>query len=227
MSTLVDEGAVERFSRLDSCTVSDALDTIGIHGVLRGVSRQWVCRRVVGRAIIVRLVPVGEASEPHISRSHLGAAAIERSSPGDVIVVDNGGREGNAGWGGILSMAAQLAGVAGVVVNGAVRDLDEAIALGFPIFSTAIVSCTARGRVVEVSDIESLHMSGVNVRDGDIVVADASGVVVVPQESESEVLACAERLQRKESNMARRIREGERVSSVLGQNYERALEEEQ
>ncbi|MQA88279.1 MAG: demethylmenaquinone methyltransferase, partial [Streptosporangiales bacterium] len=110
---------VARLSRLDSCAVSDALDVLGVRGVASGLFPVWEGARLVGRAVTVKLVP--GVPPPDAPGVHLGVRAIERCGPGDVIVVDNGGRVDMGGWGGLLSLAASLKKISGVVVDGACR----------------------------------------------------------------------------------------------------------
>src|SRR5438552_1178448 len=100
---------VARLSKLDSCAVSDALDQLGLGGAVTGLQPMWPCPRIAGYVVTVKLVPVSETtgslSPTGRPVQHLGTAAIEAASAGDVIVVDHGGRDVAAGWGGILSLA--------------------------------------------------------------------------------------------------------------------------
>jgi regulator of RNase E activity RraA len=211
---------VRRLCDLDACAVSDALDSVSVHGVIVGLHGLSVARKVAGRAVTVRLVLVADA--PVTSR-HLGTSAVELSGPDEVIVVDHDGRTDVAGWGGILSLAASVRGVAGVVVDGAVRDVDEACQLGFPIYARAAVAVTARGRVAEAATNEPVQLCGVTIRAGDYVVADRSGVVAIPAEVAGEIIAAAECIAGREAHMAGDIRAGRPVSEVMGADYESML----
>ncbi len=182
----------------------------------------WEGARVVGRAVTTKLAAgPAPAGAPRI---HLGARAIEAARPGDVIVVDNGGRVSMGSWGGLLSLAASLRGVAGVITDGACRDVDEAREMHFPVFARQGAAPTARGRVHEVSCNEPIMLAGVPVCPGDIVLADGSGVVVIPAAHASRVAQAAERIAGREATMAARLREGVPVSEVLGEPYEDMLE---
>ena len=154
------------------------------------------------------------------STRHLGTAAIEAASPGDVIVVDHQGRDDAAGWGGILSTAARQRGVSGVIVDGACRDVDEARAIGFPVFATAATPRTARGRAVEESFNTPVRIRGIAVQPGDLVLADGTGVVFVPAEHAAAVIATAEEIAAREAEMTRAVLAGQPVSEVMGRNYE-------
>ena len=213
---------VQRLASLDVCAVSDALDAFGIEGYVPALVPLWEGARVVGAAVTTKL----EAGPPPVGAPpvHLGARAIEAAQPGDVIVLDNGGRDAMGSWGGLLSLAASLRGVAGVVADGACRDVDEARQMAFPVFARHGVAPTARGRVHESSCNEPVHLEGIAVRPGDIVMADGSGVVVVPADRAGEVVTRAEQIARREAAMQDRLRKGDTVSEVLGASYEHMLD---
>jgi regulator of RNase E activity RraA len=207
-----------RLARLDTCVLSDALDVLELPGVVTGLVTLWEGARLAGPAVTVKLAP-GVPDADH-GRVHLGARAIGRAQPGSVIVVDNGGRTEMGGWGGLLSLAADRNGVAGVVLDGACRDVDEARELGFPVFARCAVPRTARRRVYEESTGEPVSIGGIPVSEGDFVVADGSGVVVVQRSRALDVLAEAERLTAREQEMSARLKAGEPVGAVLGHGYE-------
>ncbi|HVW31756.1 MAG TPA: demethylmenaquinone methyltransferase [Acidimicrobiia bacterium] len=211
---------VERLRRLDAASVSDALDAAGRPGVLTGIRRLWPGPALAGPVITVALVPA-EAAPPR--PVHLGAAAIGAAQPGDVIVVDNGGRVDCGSWGGLLTLAAVQRGVAGVVTHGACRDVDEAQALGFPVFGLAATPLTARGRVAEHSTGTVVDIAGVVVRTGDLLIADGSGAVVIPAADAPAVITAAESIVAREAVMADRLRSGVPAAAVLGTGYEDML----
>jgi 4-hydroxy-4-methyl-2-oxoglutarate aldolase len=214
-------GIVRRLANLDVCAVCDALDACGIAGYVGSLLPMWEGARVVGRAVTVKLV----AGPPPdgVPRIHLGARAIEAAQPGDVIVVDNDGREGMGSWGGLLALAASLQGVAGVITDGACRDVDEARDMRFPVFARRAAALTARGRVHESSCNEQVTLAGVRVRPADIVMGDGSGVVVIPACDVGRVVEQAEQIARREAAMAARLRDGASVGKVLGESYEDML----
>jgi regulator of RNase E activity RraA len=198
------EAIIERLSKLDTCSVSDALDSLGLKGATWGVRPQWPCSKIVGRAVTMKIKPVG-LEQP---TQHLGTPAIEAAQPGDVIVIDNGGKLEFSTWGGLLSLSAKLKGVNGVVIDGACRDIDEARDLEFPVYARGVVPMTARGRVMQESFNQEIQFAGVQCRPGDLVIADGSGVVIVPQEKAAEVMTAAEAIFQKEAEMAAGIRQG-------------------
>ena len=217
---MAEDALVDRLSRLDSCSVSDALDRLGLGGAVSGVRPMWPCPKIMVRAVTVKLCPAGAGR----SARHLGTAAVQASLPGDVIVVDNGGRSDAAGWGGILSLAAKTRSVGGVIVDGACRDVDESREIGFPVYARTAVPMTARGRIVEESFNEPVQVGGVAVRPRDLVIADGSGVVFIASERAEEVLGVAETIAAREAEMAKAVLAGRPVVEVMGASYESMLE---
>lgn len=210
---------IERLAQLDTPTLSDALDALGMSSGVGGFTPFGTQRRIAGRARTVRL-----ATDDGISRSrHLCTAAIEAAEPGSVIVVEHHDRDDAAGWGGLLTEAAIQADVAGVVVDGACRDVDDFVALDFTVYARRAVPATARGRVVEVDTGSPVDLDGITVRPDDWVVADRSGVVVIESASVESVVSQAERIQRREQLMVADLRKGIRVTEVLGRDYEDML----
>jgi len=207
--------------RLSTTNVSDALDTLGLRGATYGIHplrESW--DKVVGRAVTVKLVAAGLTKGEH----HLGVQAIDQAEEGDVILIDNGGRLDVSCWGGILANGAKRKGVSAVVIDGACRDLDDCIEIDFPVFARGTVVATARSRVMEQATNVMVQFGGVQVRPGDIVMGDRSGVVIVPQEQTEGVLQKAEELFEKEEAMVREIRAGASMIEVDRKyNYEKML----
>ncbi|HVS83689.1 MAG TPA: hypothetical protein VHE60_18300, partial [Pyrinomonadaceae bacterium] len=117
-------------------------------------------------------------------------------------------------------------GICGVVIDGACRDVDQSTELGFAIFARAAVPITARGRVVEDFFNQPIVVCGVAVSPADLVIGDGSGVVFIPAERAEEVIAAAEQLAERESQMVKAIMSGGSVSDVMGINYESLLNRE-
>jgi regulator of RNase E activity RraA len=214
------ETIVERLAKLDTCAVSDALDSLSLKGATFGVRPQWPCPRIVGRAMTMKIKPAG-IEQP---KQHLGTAPIEAAQPGDIIVVDNGGKLEFSCWGGLLALSAKLKGISGVVIDGASRDIDEARELKFPVYARGAVPMTARGRVVQESFNQEIQFAGVQCRPSDLVIADGSGVVIIPKEREAETIAAAEMIYAKEQEMAEGIRKGHSSLEMLQKlGYEQML----
>jgi 4-hydroxy-4-methyl-2-oxoglutarate aldolase len=215
------EPIIERLLKLDTCAVSDGMDRLGLTGATHGVRPMWSCPRIVGRAMTMKIKPVGLDKPKH----HLGTLPIDAAQPGDVIVIDNGGRPDTSCWGGLLALAAKTKGISGVVIDGACRDVDESRDVSFPVFARGAVPMTARGRVMQESYNQEIEFAGVQVHAGDLVIADGSGVVIIPRSKEEEVVREAERVAATEARMAEGIRQGMSVLEVLEKlGYEQMLD---
>lgn len=210
---------LERLRRLDTCALSDALDKLGLTGAVIGLAPLTGPARIAGRVGTVKLGPPMEG----LPKRHLGTGAIVAARPGDVIVVEHRGRLDVSGWGGLLSRAARRQGIAGVIVDGACRDIDESRELGLPVFARAAVPVTARSRVAEHAFNEPIVVAGIIVRPGDLVLADGSGVVFVEAAKADAIVAAAEDIAAREAAMAAAIDRGEPVDRVMGGNYEDML----
>jgi 4-hydroxy-4-methyl-2-oxoglutarate aldolase len=209
-----------RLAALDTSIVSDALDRLQLRGATIGIRPVWPCPKIVGRVMTVRTAPAGRVTTSH----HLAMRAIAAAAPGDVIVIDSGGRTDVSSWGDILSTAAQTRGLVGVVIDGACRDVDGCQAVGFPVYARGVVPVTARGRIVEESYNTPVQCGGVPVYPGDLVIADGSGVVFIPQDRAEEVLRVAEELAAREQAILAAIRQGVPLLEVDRQHdYERML----
>ena len=214
------EEIIERLSKLDSCAVSDALDSLNLKGATWGVRPQWQCPKIAGRAVTMKIKPAG-LQQP---TQHLGTAPIEAAEPGDIIVIDNGGKLEFSCWGGLLALSAKLKGVSGVVIDGASRDIDEARDLEFPVYARGVVPMTARGRVMQESYNQEIQFAGVQCHPGDLVLADGSGVIIIAKEKETEVVTAAEAIYAKEQEMAAGIRKGYSGLEMLEKlGYEKML----
>jgi regulator of RNase E activity RraA len=211
---------VARLARLDTCGVSDALDRLGLQGAVVGLRPMWQCPRIAGQVITVRL---RRAEHGEHAPRHLGTAAIEAGGPGSVIVIEHHGREDAAGWGGILSLAARIKGIEGVIVDGTCRDIDDSRDAGFPVYARAATPMTARGRVVEASMGEPIRVGDLLVQPGDYVIADWSGAVFIAGARATEIVSTAESLAAREAQMAEAVRAGRSVVEVMGANYESML----
>lgn len=216
------DGALERLSRLDTPAVSDALDRLGLSGRVSGLRPLTVNRCIAGKAVTVRL---GTGEPPAGPPRHLCTAAVEAAGPGSVIVIEQRSGVEAAGWGGILSNGASVRGVAGVVCDGPVRDVDESRELGFPVYARSATPATARGRIVEEEFNGEVRIGEVEVRPGDWVLADGSGICFLPEDRAAEILDVAETIAEREAAMTEAVREGRLISRVMGAGYETMLDE--
>lgn len=200
-----------RIMALSTTNIADALDALGLKGATYGIRPMWEsAAKITGRAVTIKLMAAGLTKSKH----HLGVMAIEAAEEGDVLVIDNGGRLDTSCWGGILATGAKMKKISGLVVDGAVRDLDDIIAVDFPTYARGTVVSTARGRIMEESTQQNISFAGVQVRPGDVVFGDRSGVVIIPQEKLEEVLSKAEECFKKEESMIKDILAGQSMLEV-------------
>lgn len=208
-----------RLSVLDSCAVSDALDKLGLKGSVTGIHRFTTERRIAGQVLTVKL----DRAEGRSNTRHLCTTAIDAAQPGEIIVVEQRTGIDAASWGGNLAIGAKMRKVAGVIVEGPARDIDDCRRLDFPVFARSHTSRTARGRIVEVATNEPIMVGDVEVRPGDYAVADGSGVVFVAQSEIARVLETAEAIMAREEAMAQALGEGTPIGQVMGASYETML----
>ena len=214
---------VARLAKLDVCAVSDALDRLKLGSVVTGVPQQSGSARVAGRAVTMQL---GVGDPPPGPPRHLGTTAIEAADENNVIVVEQRTGVEAGSWGGLLTLGAKVRGVQGVLADGPVRDLDEAIGYGFPIWTRSTTARTARGRIVEKGTNVPIVFEDVNVEPGDYVLADRSGIIFIKPADIEAVLDAAEAIVTKEAAMAQAIHAGMPMSEVMGGNYEHMLTED-
>lgn len=206
------EAAEEIEARLaahPTAMVSDALDELGICGALSGVRAMREGQgRICGRALPVRFVR--KAGDPEAWRFGGGVGkplerVLQTMRAGQVVIIDLDGAADAAAWGGLASRLAQRRGVRGTVMWGACRDLEEIRAIGYPVW--AVGTCPRRSRNAFAFGAigEPLAIGPVTIAAGDFVLADETGVVVVPAARAGEVLALLERIARQESALALQV----------------------
>jgi 4-hydroxy-4-methyl-2-oxoglutarate aldolase len=208
-------------ARLDACAVSDALDKLGLSGAVTGIHRFSTDRKITGRVLTVKL---GISQGPNTATRHLSTAAVEAAQPGEIIVVEQRTGIDAAAWGGVLSRGAKMRQVAGVICEGPARDIDESRQLDFPVFARDHTCRTARGRIVELGTNVPITVGDVTVVPSDYVIADGSAVVFISQREIGRVLDAADFVMRREAAMVEGLEAGQRISEVMGANYEHMLE---
>jgi regulator of RNase E activity RraA len=210
-----------RLGAYDCCALSDALDSLGLPGAVTGLVATLPGQRVSGVVHTVKLA----AGKPPAGAPvrHLCASAIDASAAGEVIVVEQSTGVEAGSWGGILSRGAKAKGVAGVISEGLVRDVDEAREIGFPIFCRGFTALTARGRVHEAATDVPIRVGGVTVEPGFLVVADSSAAIFIAPDDAERVLATVTTIAAREAEIVRRLEAGESASAALGANYEHML----
>lgn len=197
-----EEDLFEAFNRVSTCNISDAFHK---QGVMFGILPQSLAHRqkMVGRALTVQTTN-GDWAKP--------VEAVDRAKEGDVIVVDVGGAP-VAVWGELASHSAMVMGVKGIVIDGAVRDIDDIRDLGFPAFSRTVAPCAGEPKGYGGIGIE-ITVGGQRVRTGDWIVGDENGIVVIPKESAVEVANRALDVHERENRTREEIERGSTLSKV-------------
>jgi 4-hydroxy-4-methyl-2-oxoglutarate aldolase len=189
---------IDALAEMSTATISDALFRLGhknrtMSHVIKPVDPGM---RLHGPACTAHAYPGG---------TYATGLALQAARPGEVIVIDAQRFLEAVMWGEICSLEALANGVAGAVIDGAVRDVAEVIALGFPLFAAGITPGAGTGdRLGEVN--VPVQCGGVVVRPGDLIFGDRLGVVVVPPEELSEVYDWCQTVLEKEEQLKAEIR---------------------
>jgi regulator of RNase E activity RraA len=195
---------IQRASKLDTTSLSDALDRLGIAGQCLGIKPLDHRFRLTGRAFTILY---GPSATP----SGTVGDYIDDLEPDTVVVLDNGGRENATVWGDILTTVAHKRGVAGTVIDGACRDTHLSLSLGYPIFSRSYSMRTGKDRVQVEGTNCTVNIGDARVNAGDILRGDSDGILVIPKAHENDVLRVAEEIDAVEGQILKAVREGARL----------------
>lgn len=188
----------------EAAAVSDCLERgMAMDG---GIKPLDAAMRLVGQARTVRCM-VGDNSALH--------AALTLCRPGEILVVDAGGFLGTAVWGGLMTEAARRKDIAGIIVDGAVRDSAEIIALAFPCFARGAVPAGPHKGFGGAIDVP-ISCGGVAVHPGDLIIADGDGVTVVPLARVESTLTAYHALKAKEAKALAALDAGGTLADVYG-----------
>jgi 4-hydroxy-4-methyl-2-oxoglutarate aldolase len=140
--------------------------------------------------------------------------AIKQAKAGDVLVISTGGHMESAGWGELMTQSAMVKGLAGVIIDGGVRDLDDLVKLKFPVYAACI---TPQGTVKATpgSVNQPIVCGDITVSPGDIIVGDSDGVAVVPVNEASHILAQAQQVIEKEAGLREKVLKGETIYDMF------------
>lgn len=209
---------VTRIAELDTATLSDALDKLGIPGQCLGIKPRDPSFRLAGRAYTLLYGPIDSVSPGTVGDY------IDDIPPGTVLVLDNGGREDATVWGDILTLVAHRKGVAGTVIDGACRDIDVCLKLQYPIFSRSYSMRTGKDRVQVDATNVPVNIGNARVSPGDLLRGDADGVIAIPRAREEEVLEVAASIDTAEQRIRAAVLEGMRLDAARRANKYHALQ---
>ncbi|RZN40300.1 MAG: bifunctional hexulose-6-phosphate synthase/ribonuclease regulator [Methanophagales archaeon ANME-1-THS] len=196
-----DEEIFELFMQVSTPNISDALHR---KGVLRGIKPLFEHIKLVGKAVTVQTFE-GDWAKP--------VEATDVAKAGDVIVVYAGTKE-VAPWGELASWSCKQKGIAGFVIDGAVRDVDEIRRIRFPVFASCVVPNAGEPKGFGEINAE-ITCGGEEVRPGDWIIGDDNGVVVVPKERAYEIARRAKEVWKAEERVREEIKRGKTLSQVL------------
>lgn len=189
------------FSQMDTCCVSDAMDRLGLYAGLLGIHGVLSGKKICGPAFTVRYLPCG------IAKGTVGDF-LDDVELGKVVVIDNGGRMNCTVWGDLMSLTAKRNGVAGTVIDGVCRDLPVVRKIQYPIFSKGTYMVTGKDRVQVDAVNVPVSISNIQVKPGDLILGDDSGVICIPHERAAGILEIAKGIAEKEAVIEQYIAEG-------------------
>ena len=200
---------VERASRIETATLSDALDKLGIAGQCLGIKPLDHGFRLAGRAFTLAYAPVGPGGTV--------GDFIDDVPVGAVVAIDNGGRADATVWGDILTLCAHRRGLGGTVIDGACRDTHLALDLGYPMYSRSYSMRTGKDRVQLEATQVIVNIGDARVGPGDILRGDSDGVIAIPRDREDEVLDVAEAIDAAEGRIRDAVVSGLRLDEARKQ----------
>lgn len=195
------EEIVERLKKLDVASVSDAMDKLGIPCGLLGIHAVVPGKHICGRAFTVHYVPNG------VVKGNVGDF-LDDVQPGQVVVIDNGGRLYCTVWGDIMTFVATRKGIAGTVIDGVCRDIPGIKENDYPIFTKSTYMVTGKDRVTVDYVNKPVAISGVQVCPNDLILADDTGVVCIPDAVAEKVAEIAENIERTEQKIIAEVKAG-------------------
>ncbi len=205
---------VAGFKATTVASVSDAVDQVtGQRGFMYHDMRPLARAKVVGPAVTTQIRPSIKATGAS-GPNHM-LLAIDEAAPGSVVVIVVEDGLDISGIGGLMATGCQARGLAGAVIDGAARDVDEINRLGFPVYCRSITPATSVGRYVSVGRNMPVTCAGVTVNPDDIIVAGTDGVVVVPRAKAAEILQIAQKIDEKEAKMVPMIQELESIMKAV------------
>ncbi|WP_233837687.1 RraA family protein [Paraburkholderia sp. ZP32-5] len=199
--------ALMKLAMMDTPTISDALDKLGIAGQCVGIKPLDPKFRIAGPAFTIRYVPCG-------TRGGTVGDYIDDLPEGTVVALDNQGCMDATVWGDILTTVASRKRLGGTIIDGVCRDAPRSIELAYPIFARSSHMRTGKDRVAVDATQCSISIGGVRVNPGDLVIGDWDGIVIVPRERAEEVLVVATKIQEAEDRIRAGVERGERLDEV-------------
>ncbi len=191
----------EKLKQYGTCSVSDALDRLGIPGGLYHIRPVVAGKAICGPAFTVHYVPCGQ------TKGTVGDF-LDDVKPGEVVVIDNSGRDYCTVWGGLMSFSASKRGVEGTIIDGVCRDVGVIYENQYPIYTKGVYMVTGKDRV-EVDAVNvPVSIAGIQVKPGDVILADDTGALAIPIERLDDVVETAREIYEKEEAIEQCIANG-------------------
>ena len=190
-----------RLKAIPTASISDAMDSLGIHGTLHGLAPLTYDFRIGGPAFTVQYEPAGS------ERGSVGDF-LDDVPPGAVVLIDNHARTDVTVWGGIMTEIAAARGIGGTVINGVCRDLNAALRQNYPLFSRGRFMRTGKDRVRLVAVNTAVTINDVEISPLDIICGDADGALAVPAARAEEIAGIAERIEGVEARIIGAVKAG-------------------
>lgn len=198
---------IEKLKNMDTASVSDALDKLGIPCGLLGIQAVIPGHHICGEAFTVHYVPCG------LEKGTVGDF-LDDVAPGQVVVIDNAGRDYCTVWGDIMTFTAKVRGIEATVIDGVCRDVGGIRKLDYPVFTKGKYMVTGKDRVQADYVNQPVAVSGVRVCPGDIILGDDSGVLVIPKDAAERVLEIAEEIEKTEQAIIEEVKKGSTLKSA-------------
>ncbi len=198
---------ISELKKMDTASVSDAMDKLGIPCGLLGIQAVIPGHKICGEAFTVHYVPCG------MNKGTVGDF-LDDVQPGQVVVIDNAGRNYCTVWGDIMTYTSKSKGVEGTVIDGVCRDVNGIKEVDYSIFTKGRYMVTGKERVQVDAVNVPVAVSGVQVRPGDIILGDDSGVLCIPKEVAEKVLEIAKHIEEVEQKIIAEVTKGSTLKAA-------------
>lgn len=195
---------LEQLANLDTASVSDALDSLAIEGVLVGLKPLYSNKKIFGPVFTVQYTPYEQKPLEFKSASDY----IDEVPSGAIILIDNEGREDCSCWGDILTKMAQKKNIQGTLINGSCRDIGFIKTNQYPVYSKSFTMRSGKNRVYKQKSQCVIKIGFVTVSPGDIIMADEDGALVIPANSLEEIIKRAQAIKMTEEQIVASLDKG-------------------
>jgi regulator of RNase E activity RraA len=209
--TMTQTAILDALMALDTNTVSDALDFLGLQGATFGLRPLWDCPKIAGRASTILVGPKTDATQT----VHMITPVVDAVHTDDRILVISGGLEGISCWGDILANASKARRIRGTVIDGVSRDIEGSESIGYPVYGRGVTMISGRNRIVQMASGTPVQVAGVTVNEDDYVIADRCGTVFVAADRIGEVLDFGRRIATRQDRMVAAVRASKSVSEAM------------